>query len=178
VTVASAVTHPAVALALVPWFRTLPWRDVLPWGIAVSLLPDLDVVAFFFGIPYEHVLGHRGLSHSIPFAVAVGAFLGLTLRRRLMRHWFLTGAYFSLCMILHDVLDAMTNGGLGIAFFAPFSNRRFFLPFCPLEVSPIGVSAFFSGWGRAVMASEVKWVWAPALLVFGLGLARRRAGQR
>jgi hypothetical protein len=28
----------------------------------------------------------------------------------------------------HGLLDAMTNGGLGLAFFSPFDNHRYFLP--------------------------------------------------
>ena len=27
--------------------------------------PDLDVLAFFFGVPYEDPWGHRGVTHSI-----------------------------------------------------------------------------------------------------------------
>src|SRR6266540_4876570 len=35
----------------------------------------------------------------------------------------------------HGFFDAMTNGGLGVAFFAPFDSRRYFLAFRPLEVA-------------------------------------------
>ena len=34
-------------------------------------------------------------------------------------------AYLFLATASHGVLDAMTNGGLGIAFFSPINNRRF-----------------------------------------------------
>ena len=33
--------------------------------------------------------------------------------------------YFFLSTVLHGLLDALTNGGDGIAFFSPFSNERF-----------------------------------------------------
>lgn len=39
-----------------------------------SVLPDADVVGFKFGVPYEHMFGHRGFSHSIAFAVIIGRF--------------------------------------------------------------------------------------------------------
>jgi membrane-bound metal-dependent hydrolase YbcI (DUF457 family) len=58
----------------------------------------------------------------------------------------------------HGVLDAMTDGGLGIAFFAPFDNTRYFFPFRPVKVSPIGLS-FFSARGLDVIWSEL--LWAP-----------------
>jgi len=71
--------------------------------------------------------------------------------------------------ISHGVLDACTNGGLGIAFFAPFSDTRFFLPARPIEVSPIG-AAFFSMRGWSVLESEMLWVWLPTLAVVGVAI--------
>jgi inner membrane protein len=39
------------------------------------------------------------------------------------------------------LLDMLTNGGLGIAVFSPFSRERFFFPVQPIPVSPIGLSS-------------------------------------
>jgi inner membrane protein len=60
----------------------------------------------------------------------------------------------------------MTDGGLGVAFFAPFSNQRYFLPLRPIEVSPIGLNFFFSARSLVVIWSEIKWIWIPSALVF------------
>ena len=38
-------------------------------AILSSILPDFDVIAFKFGIPYSHPFGHRGFTHSILFAI-------------------------------------------------------------------------------------------------------------
>jgi len=38
----------------------------------------------------------------------------------------------------------MTKGGLGVAFFSPFDNSRYFLPWRPIRVSPIAIHRFFS----------------------------------
>ena len=73
--------------------------------------------------------------------------------------------YFTLVTLSHPLLDAMTNGGLGVALFAPFSAQRYFFPFRPIEVSPIGMR-FFSERGLEVLASEVVWVWLPGLLIY------------
>ena len=72
--------------------------------------------------------------------------------------------YLFLCTLSHGVLDAATNGGLGIAFFSPLSNSRYFWPWRPIAVSPIGIR-FFSGRGLAVISSELRWIWAPCLAV-------------
>jgi inner membrane protein len=67
----------------------------------------------------------------------------------------------------------MTDGGLGIAFFAPFDNTRYFFPFRPIEVSPIGL-AFFSGRGLDVIWSELLWVCIPATIIAGTVLFYRK----
>jgi hypothetical protein len=83
-----------------------------------------------------------------------------------------------LSTVSHGVLDAMTTGGLGVAFFSPFSNERLFLPWRVIEVSPIGVSRFFSLRGLEVLASEVTTVWIPCLLFALTGVLVRRQWRR
>jgi inner membrane protein len=74
----------------------------------------------------------------------------------------------------HGVLDAMTNGGLGVAFFSPFDNRRYFLPWRPVRVSPIAVTRFFTPRGLAILQSELLWIWLPAILLASLVWMLRR----
>ncbi len=139
-------------------------------------MPDLDVVSFIFRIPYKSAFGHRGISHSIAFAVAIAflAFWALPSRCREIpaRRWLWT--YLFLATVSHGVLDAFTNGGRGIAFFAPFDYDRYFFPVTPIEVSPLGVG-FFSRRGFAVLLSEIQWVWLPSLL-FALAAFAIRSG--
>ncbi|HEU4994167.1 MAG TPA: metal-dependent hydrolase [Gemmatimonadaceae bacterium] len=40
-------------------------------GAACAALPDLDAIGFWMGIPYDHMLGHRGLTHSLTFAALI-----------------------------------------------------------------------------------------------------------
>src|SRR5262249_56911140 len=74
-------------------------------------------------------------------------------------------AFFFLTTASHGVLDAMTNGGLGVAFFAPFSNARYFFPWRPIVVSPISVGEFFGPPGPRVMWSALGSVWVPSAVV-------------
>ena len=84
--------------------------------------------------------------------------------------------YLFLATASHGFLDAMTDGGLGVAFFAPFDNQRYFFPWRPIRVSPIGVGRFFSDRGLAVLRSELLWIWTPAMiLALAAWSIRRRA---
>jgi inner membrane protein len=112
------------------------------------------------------MLGHRGLSHSLAFALVLGCIVTFLAFRRLPERWtrFLLISYFFVVTASHGALDAMTNGGLGIAFFAPFDNTRYFFPFRPVKVSPIGLS-FFSARGLDVIWSEFLWVCVPGTII-------------
>ncbi|HYO77275.1 MAG TPA: metal-dependent hydrolase [Thermoanaerobaculia bacterium] len=167
------ITHPLVAF-LKSWFPRVPRRAVAVGAVA-TILPDADVAAFAAGIPYHHPLGHRGFTHSIVFALIVAVVGTLLIRDR--KHRRATFTFLFLCAMSHAVLDAMTDGGLGVAFFSPFSNERHFFPWTPIRVSPIGAS-FFSARGLATLFSEMRWVWLPVavLTVIGRGVFKRERG--
>jgi len=44
----------------------------------------------------------------------------------------------ALVLASHGVLDAMTTGGLGAALLWPFTDARYFAPWRPIPVAPIG----------------------------------------
>lgn len=146
----------------------LPFRF---WLLAAgcAMLPDADVAGFAAGVRYGDVFGHRGLTHSIFFALITG----LLAARIFFRNSLLPvgrvalTSYFSLMTLSHGCLDAMTDGGLGVAFFAPFENTRHFFPWKPIEVSPIG-TRFFSARGVEVMLSELEWIWLPSLVMMAV----------
>lgn len=166
----TVLTHAVAALGLSALFyrREVP-KGIWALGAAGAALPDLDVVAFALGIPYAHMLGHRGLSHAPLFAATLAALLvGLFFRRgvRGMGPGILW-LYLFVAIASHGVLDAFTDGGLGVAFLAPFSGERFFFPVQPIAVSPIGLRRFLTGRGLEVLRSELLWVWLPSLLLAG-----------
>jgi inner membrane protein len=174
----SILTHPVVPVALsafLPQAAASP--RLLLAGASCSIIPDLDVIGFGFGIRYSEILGHRGLTHSIIFAAALGALLSCTLFRHVkVSNWVIFFFFLFLSTLSHTLLDMLTNGGLGVALFAPFSAERYFFPWRPIEVSPIGVDSFFSEWGLRVILSELRWVWLPSAVVSALGYVARRYG--
>jgi inner membrane protein len=178
---ASIFSHGIAAFALgkITILRKQPWKLVLI-GIACSMIPDADTIGFKFGIPYGSMWGHRGISHSIIFAIFLALVVMFVFYRNIkipLKDWSILFFYFFLATVSHPILDALTNGGLGVAFFAPFDNTRYFFPWRPIQVSPIGAKAFFSAAGWRVIKSELIWVWLPsiALIVFARLLNKQRS---
>jgi inner membrane protein len=167
----ASLGHVAVGLAAARLYRgteettrSLLFRCVA--FSAASLLPDADVIAFGLGIPYAAPFGHRGASHSIVFALACGLVAGLVAARGTTRERGRRVALFiAAIMVTHGPLDALTDGGEGVALLWPFSTQRIFFPWRPLPVAPIGIH-FLSRAGLAVARVELL-AFAP-LFLYGL----------
>lgn len=136
------------------------------WALTAvcAIIPDADVAGHWFGVQRGGMFAHRGFTHSIVFAVLFGAFAALIARRFLQTtlSFARLAVFFSLATLSHPLLDMLTDGGPGAALFAPFTNERFFFPWRPIEVSPLGLR-FFGSRGLTVILSEFVWVWIPAL---------------
>ncbi len=164
------ITHAVVAGAIGGTI-TKEKKPLRFWIIAVlcSVLPDADVIAFLIGIPYADFWGHRGFIHSILFAFLTSLFFASVFfynYKIFSIKWLKYVLIFFLIGASHGILDAFTNGGLGIAVLSPFENTRYFAPWTPIQVSPIGLKSFFSYWGYRVLICEIKLIWAPALFIY------------
>lgn len=174
---ASVFAHGVMAYSLSKVEKTPFSVTVLISGITLSVIPDLDVLAFVAGIPYESVWGHRGFTHSILFAVLAASITTYILSVKgpdKGSRATSTFIYLFLCTVSHGFLDAMTTGGRGVGFFIPFTPNRYFFDHRPILVSPIGIESFFSSWGLAVIKSEIKFIGIPALIIVITGYIRRR----
>ena len=130
---------------------------------ALSMAPDLDVIGFAFGIPYEAPLGHRGASHSVVAAIVIGLLCaaipgwGGASRRRVF-------AIVAATVASHGLLDTLTDGGRGVALLWPFDVARYFAPVRPIPVSPIGAGLLSIRGGYVVLVELVVfaplWAWS------------------
>lgn len=162
---ASAPTHVVATAAIAAFFH----KPRVPWhlwfvGAVLAVAPDLDVFAPRVPVAYRDLVAHRGLSHSLLMAAVVSLLIVMLFYRdawplKPTRVWL----FLFLAMASHGLLDALTKGGLGVAFFAPFSPKRYFLPWRPLAVSPLSIQAFLTSRGVAILLNEMRWVWAPSI---------------
>ena len=169
---ASLFGHGLVAYTITKVIDRKSVKVLLLLAIFSTIMPDADVIAFKLGIAYEHPMGHRGFTHSILFAAIWAGILALWVGKK---HKLVFFSVLFLSTVSHGLLDAMTNGGRGVGFFIPFNNQRFFLPWQPIEVSPIGIRDFFSKWGLNVIMSEMRFIVVPcAIVLITLALLKRR----
>jgi inner membrane protein len=174
----ASVGHVVVGLAAARFSRQgqatiwSPFSAAVVWS-GLSLLPDVDVYGFRLGVHYADVWGHRGATHSFVFAFAAAAIVALV--AKVARFPVLRTALLALGVVSsHALLDTLTDGGLGCALLWPFSNERFFAPWTPLPVAPIG-RAFLSMQGLRVAAVEL--VALSPVLAYALWPRRRQVAR-
>lgn len=145
-------------------------KHVILAAIIVAGLPDADALFMRF-IPYNHLLGHRGLTHSLFFAVLIGmatAWILMRIEEDRKQSFWMMALFLTIVTASHGFFDALTSGGLGVAFFAPFDDTRYFLPWRPIPVSPLSLSGLLSprGWRVIKWESLLFWPFAVAAAVW------------
>lgn len=148
----SSIAHGLAAVALGAGFFPAERSRLYAAAAAGAVLIDVDAIGRPFGLGDVTWLGgHRGLTHSLPFAAALAAVAVTAMCRA--GHWrgrrLGAWAYFAFAFALHGGLDAFTTYGSGVMFLAPFSAYRIKAPWQP-----------FSG-----ILPEVVGIWVPALCV-------------
>jgi inner membrane protein len=146
-----------------PVFGAAPDRRLLLASILLPMLPDADAL-FKAWIPYAHPFGHRGFTHSLLFATLAGVMMAaLAVHQNWGRPFIRLAIFFAAITASHGLFDAMTTGGLGVAFFAPFDNTRYFLPWRPIPVSPMSAAGLMTARGLRVMGREFALFWLFAI---------------
>ena len=95
-------------------------------GALAQSIPDIDFVTTFWLSDSKDIIAHRGITHSILFAIAVTFFMAALCRyffREIKlgwRSWFLL---FGINIFTHIFIDGFNAYGIG--WLEPFSHRRF-----------------------------------------------------
>ena len=162
---------PALALAVAIGPQRIGWRLTLA-GAACAVLPDADFLLYVLHIDaYSGTYGHRGFTHSIGFALLVGALGALLAGRHPLRSRWLTALYLALCTASHPLLDGLIDRGICNAWLWPLDGARHCLPWRPVPMQ--GVPLF----GPDRLAQELLWIGVPLLLLANAGQLLRWVGR-
>jgi inner membrane protein len=159
------------------------FREKMPlrfWVLTAvcSILPDIDIIGFYMGIKYSDMLGHRGFFHSLPFALIVSLVvvpLAFPAVSRFSKKWWGLIAFFFLVLASHGLLDSMTDKGLGVGFFIPFDNTRYYMFWRPVYAAPMKIEKLLGPAGLELLIEEIIWIWTPVIVVdFAIKLYRKK----
>ena len=137
-------------------------KKALIWGAVAQSLPDIDIAAGLFVSPDRDLLFHRGITHSLIFAIIVGL-LTVLLARRMHRTTILPAglliAFFVSQIALHDLLDTCNSYGTGLL--EPFNHTRFSINLLyvadPLFTIGLFVATIFLIFKHASNLNRKKW---------------------
>jgi inner membrane protein len=100
-------------------------RKAMLWGAVADTIPDFDVFTSPCVSHAQQLMIHRGITHSLLFAIVVSLLLGLLFARWQKNtevSWKEWAWLFFLGMFTHDIIDSFTCYGTGL--FEPFSSYR------------------------------------------------------
>ncbi len=134
------IGHLAVGLAVsrAAERRGTRMAGVIALFVGAAYLPDVDGIGTFFGVPYGGTFGHRGAFHSLTFA-AVCMLLAYAVPRSPARGRVVMSLAVGAVVASHGILDAFTDGGMGVALLWPLSSSRYFAPWRPLPIAAFGL---------------------------------------
>lgn len=147
--------------------------SMLLLGMLAAILPDFDGIPRQFGLRFEGIWDHRGFTHSIGFAIAVGM-VGIGFASRWGIAWWKAWLWMFVCCFSHPLLDACTTGRYGVPLMWPLWDVRYNSPWKFIAVSPVRADAFFSARGWAVFKNELFTVWLPLMSAALLVLLGRK----
>lgn len=167
-------THAVVPLMLGAALPRQPfsWRLVV-FGAACAMLPDADSISFRLGVQSGSLFAHRGMTHSIGFALLIAGMTAI-IAPQLKTTRKIAFIFVSMTTLSHPIFDMLTNGGSGVALWFPFSAERVRFAWRPILVAPISLERFLTERGVRVMLSEFRWLWLPTtVLATAIWLIRR-----
>jgi inner membrane protein len=130
----ASIGHLAVGAAIGAVYSrrmgTRPRATIITFAL-LALAPDLDLASLLFGVAPNTPLYHRGLTHSVTFAVLAGILAGGAMRGAPPRR-YLTGFFVFAAIASHGILDTMSGLGGGPMLLWPFTQALYEFPWRPI----------------------------------------------
>jgi inner membrane protein len=133
VEMAFSPTHAMLAVAIGSvWVPKPALRVFLIAGAICAVLPDVDLLAPLLWASGREF--HRTVTHSLFFAVLVGAVATMCLKPLMPGHRTRKLVlYLALATASHGILDALTTHEMDVAFFSPVSGERYVALWRPID---------------------------------------------
>jgi len=141
---------------------------------ALAMLPDADVLPVSLGLPDVGLFGHRGLTHTLLFALVVAVTAALFAKRLGLRPLYF-GFFTFLVVGSHGPLDALTHHSRGVPMLWPFYSEPITSPWRPIPVAPTGLE-FVTARGFCVALVEAMYFLPLLLVAFWPRRGRWKAG--
>lgn len=136
--------------ALVPLAATLAFvRPPIPWKLVIvaalaAAAPDVDwLFKHALHVAPNSIWAHRGATHSLFIALAVGL-LAVLAHRQLGVRPLPAGVVVAAAMASHGPLDMMTDAGQPVAFLWPLSSVRLFADWRPIHSGEVHMAHLFA----------------------------------
>jgi inner membrane protein len=100
-------------------------KKALLWGALAQSIPDIDFINGAWMPLTKELIAHRGITHSLLFALIISFFLALVANlwhkkdSISISKWF---SFFLIEVLIHLILDSLNN--YGTRWFEPFSSQR------------------------------------------------------
>lgn len=162
-------THALVPLAAALAFSNTPvaWRLLIAAAVAAAL-PDADWLVHHFIRPVNSLYSHRGISHSLFAALAVGL-IAAGGHKWLKVNALTAGVVIAASMASHGMLDMLADSGRPVAYLWPLSSERLFADWRPIHSGPVKMAHLVP----QVLARMGSDLWQVIIPLFVIALAVR-----
>lgn len=144
-------------------------KKILFWGAFVQCLPDIDTIPAVFMPLDRSLMVHRGITHSLFFALIAALILSLIIFKAFKKEqmsFFFMFLFVFFQLALHDLLDVCNAYGTGLL--EPFSRDRFSVNLLyvadPIFSIGLVIAAFVLLLRRNIYLHSVKWAWGALIL--------------
>jgi membrane-bound metal-dependent hydrolase YbcI (DUF457 family) len=165
----TVISHSLVGAGIASFFRFANKKKIIIASLLLAALPDSDTIVMGI-IGRGTIFDHRGVFHSIFFAIIVGALTAYFFKKK---NWITPEEFpklailFSAVTFSHPFPDGFsTNWMYGVSYLAPLTMTKYFWLSTPLPLAPLSPAQLFSPRGANLFLIEAAMLWTFAIGAF------------
>ena len=158
----TVISHSLVGAGISSFFRFENKKKIMITSLLLAALPDSDTLVMT-AIGCGTIFDHRGVFHSIFFAILVGSLVAYLFKQK---KWIEPSEFIKLAILFsavtfsHPFADGFsTSWRYGVSYLAPFDMTKYFWFSSPLPLVPLSPVQLFSARGINIFLVEVAMLW-------------------